>query len=262
MSTSIKENPYWQTIARDAHRGLRLPVWSSHSGGILSPYFQRSSLQEIGTGRNITILANHMAVTKALVITPETWNNDIAVDVQFYDGNTCVFEYNIELTDTSQYGSTESIQAYANTLILAMAVAQGFTSLTLNSQILWDETLTQYPMYVSGVAKIGTYAVTATPAVAGGAGVARFYVDTNGDGTGTAPGEIEIATLQAVVVNTSAAYVLGAVSVDTNRKYIDVTMKALTFTTGLAGILNVLTGANLTNATNGTSVNCYVIVKK
>src|SRR6202044_579934 len=63
---------------------------------------------------------------------------------------------------------------------------------------------TSLPMYVSGVAKSNYYAVVGSPTVAGGAGVARFYVDTNGDGTGTAPSAIFTPSLQAVIWNTSA----------------------------------------------------------
>lgn len=123
-------------------------------------------------------------------------------------------------------------------------------------------TASALPMYVSGTAKSNYYAVVGAPTVAGGAGVARFYIDSNGDGTGTAPSAVFAASLQAVVITSTTAYVPTAVTVDTNRKYIDVTMKSLTFSTGLAGLLNVLTGQSLTAAANGTTVNCFVLVQK
>lgn len=116
--------------------------------------------------------------------------------------------------------------------------------------------------YVGGVAKTGTYAVAAAPVVAGGAGVARFYVDTNGDGTGTAPSEIEIATLQTVVTNTTLGYVPQSFTVDTSRKYIDVKMGALSFS-GLTILGQTVLGAqSIANAANGITVNCFVIVKQ
>lgn len=91
---------------------------------------------------NLTLNLKHMAVTKAVVVQLESWNNDMAVDAQFYDGtsNLCVYEYNIEMTDTTQYTSFAAIQAYANSLILVKAASQGYTSLTSSSQIVWAET--------------------------------------------------------------------------------------------------------------------------
>lgn len=111
---------------------------------------------------------------------------------------------------------------------------------------------------VSGVSKMNLFPIMASPAVAGGSGVARFYIDSNGDGTGTAPSAVYTASLQAVVVNTTASYLPQSITVDTNRKYIDVKMGQLA--TGLAGIIPILTGA-VANAANGTVVNCLVFVQ-
>lgn len=158
----------------------------------------------------------------------------------------------------------DDFEAAAAAAQAAYATAQGY-SIT-NNEPWYEHVLTAVgaalPMYVNGVAKIGTFPVVASPSVAGGSGVVRFYIDSNGDGTGTAPSEVYAGSLQAVVVNSTTVYQISSVSVDTNRKYIDITMRALTFATGLAGLISVVTGASLANAANGTVVNCFVVVKK
>lgn len=118
------------------------------------------------------------------------------------------------------------------------------------------------PMLVSGVAKANTYPIVGAPSVAGGAGVARFFIDSNGDGTGTAPSAVFASSLQAVVVNASNVYIPSSVTVDTNRKYIDVGLKELTFASTILSLINVLTGASLGAAPNATVVNCFVLVQK
>lgn len=185
-----------------------------------------------------------------------------AVGVAFFDSSTpanCVDVQNL-MFDMGDATDSASMETAIIAVINTYATAQSYT---LSDGIvgLFNSDL-NLPMIVGGVAKTNTYSVAAAPTVAGGAGVVRFYTDSNGDGTGTAPSEIELFTLQAYVVNTSAVYVIGSISVDTNRKYIDITMKSLAFTTGLAGLLNVITGASLANAANGTAVNCLVTVKK
>lgn len=127
---------------------------------------------------------------------------------------------------------------------------------------LFDTVTAIPPMLVGGVAKSGYYPVVGTATVAAGAGVARFYIDSNGDGTGTAPSEVESTSLQAVVLNTSNVFMPASITVDTNRKYIDITMYRLSFTSTLLSLINVLTGATLGAATNGTVVNCLVFVKQ
>lgn len=165
------------------------------------------------------------------------------------------------MVDTTVYDTKNDILNAVYASVVSQAATLSYSGFALGDVI--DLTaLPDVPMYVSGVAKTSYYAVVGSPTVAGGSGVARFYIDTNGDGTGTAPSEVYSGSLQAVVINSTTVYAPTAVSVDTNRKYIDVTMKSLTFATGLAGILNVLTGASLAAAVNGTTVNCFVLVKQ
>lgn len=118
------------------------------------------------------------------------------------------------------------------------------------------------PMVVSGIAKTNTYPVVGAPTVAGGAGVARFFIDSNGDGTGTAPSEVYTSSLQATVFNTTLGYVPQSFTVDTSKKYIDVKMGSLSFS-GLTILGQTVLGAqSVANAANGIVVNCSVFVKK
>lgn len=264
----------WQTIAPDAHRILRLP--GSVKGGdqfvtpLLSPYFQMKDLREEAPGRDIQFILVFMANRIGLVCGFQSEGTGLDILVNSWDVLTPFTNHGTDLIYFDSTGLTTPAAIYAAGIVAAnaFATANGFvyssfineftTASDVNSLI--DAATSA--MIVGGVAKANTYAVASAPAVAGGSGVVRFYTDSNGDGTGTAPSEIELSTLQAYVVNTSAVYVIGSISVDTNRKYIDITMKALTFATGLAGLLSVITGASLANAANGTSVNCFVIVKK
>lgn len=206
-----------------------------------------------------------MAVTKAIIDSIGGGDpGKLFVYARYMDGATEVSNYGVEFDITGASveqdiftGATNAVNTYAGT--------QGWT---LSSGIVFPYLSTSQinalippaiPMYVNGVAKTGYFAVVGSPSVAGGSGVARFYIDTNGDGTGTAPSEVYAASLQAVVVNSTASYLPQSVTVDTNRKYIDVKMGQLA--TGLAGIVPILTGA-VSNAANGTVVNCFVLVKK
>lgn len=239
-----------QTKARDAHRGLRLPI--------LSPYFQRT-LEEGRHDRQEykTILAT-MNVNAIIAYSDNTYPGDLYLLIMFFDtSNNYLGVVNQLMSISDIFTNGEAATAIA--AVAAAATANSYT--VLNTQ-WFVSTGSQAPMQVSGVSKSGYYPVVAAPVVAGGAGVARFYVDTNGDGTGTAPSEIEIASLQAYVLSSTSTYVPQSFTVDTNKKYVDVKMGALSFTTGLAGILNVVTGANIANAANGTAINCTVFVKK
>lgn len=158
--------------------------------------------------------------------------------------------------------SFPQLRALADTAFLAYAASKSYGMTQADIEGPTDGFALALPMLVSGVAKLNTYSIAAQPTIAGGAGVARFYTDSNGDGTGTAPSEIEISTLQAYVVNGSAVYGIGAVTVDTNRKYIDITMKTLSFASTILSLITVLTGATFGAAANGIVVNCFVIVKK
>lgn len=197
----------------------------------------------------------------------------IAAYGHYMDGSTEVNYYGVPV-DLSGVSTEPQLINAANAAVASFATSQGYP---LTNGIIWPYTTTDQvnaaiaaatstlgapPMIVSGVAKSNTYAVTGAPAVAGGSGVARFYIDSNGDGTGTAPSEVETDSLSATVWNTAASYLPEAFTVDTNRKYIDITEGKLNFSTGLAGLLNVLTGATIGAAANGTVVHAFVIVKK
>lgn len=243
-----------QTIAPHAHGVLRLPALA-----VRSPYFQRSDLKKIGAGRDIRFISGLMKAIYGLDYVAINGGPQY-VGVGFFDmtttPGTCVDVQNLQL-DMPTATSPDTLAAAAAAVINTYATLQGYNmsdgifSCFANTSVLAN--------YVSGVAKTGTYTVTAAPVVAGGAGVARFYIDSNGDGTGTAPSEVYTSSLQAVVVNTTASYLPQSMTVDTNKKYIDVKMGQLA--TGLAGIIPILTGA-VANAANGTVVNCLVLVKK
>lgn len=186
----------------------------------------------------------------------------------YMDGST---EVNIYCS-TVNIGTSTTEQQLINTS--AAAVTADATSLgyTLTNGIIWPFTTTDQvnailassslPMYVNGVAKTGYYAVVASSTVAGGSGVERFYIDSNGDGTGTAPSEVYTSSLQAVVWNSSSVYISESISVDTNRKYVDVTMGRLNFTNAIVSLISVLTGVSIGAAPNGTVVNNFVLVKR
>lgn len=236
---------------------LSLPVTTSSHGGVVSPYFQRPRLQKIGTGRDTNISTN-MLTCYLTGITPGI---SLQAGICLEDS---VGSYNLS---TNVPLSVSTSDTYATLLaniiptVTAFLTANGVP--TPDSFVWLFDTVTAIPpMLVSGVAKPGYYPVIGVPSVAGGAGVARFYIDSNGDGTGSAPSEVEIASLQAVVVNATAAYLPQTVTVDTNRKYIDIKMGFLSFSSGLAGLLNVITGASVGNAANGTVINCTVFVKQ
>lgn len=128
--------------------GLYLPVTDTlRASGVLSPYFQSKRpnpdtgvTQEVGTGRDIQLISDLMAVTKAIATQVVSWNQDLAVNAQFYDGNTWVDEYNLEMTDTSQYGSASAIRSYAESKIVDYAGAHSYTAITGAAQIFWVNT--------------------------------------------------------------------------------------------------------------------------
>lgn len=247
-----------QTTAPHAHGVLRL-LGSEVLGSseyLVSPYFQTTDPREEAPSRDKNILV--LMIDKCIAVTLGSNVQDLAIRAQFYAGSVWSDEFNIDLPDTTKYGDKYAIRNYANQAILDYCTAYGYTAVSSVANIIWPDDQS-IPMYVGGVAKNNTYSVVAAPAVAGGAGVARFYIDSNGDGTGTAPSAVFASSLQAVVVNTTASYLPQSVTVDTNRKYIDVKMGQLA--TGLAGIIPILTGA-VANAANGTTVNCLVLVQK
>lgn len=237
---------------------LSLPV-SEHRAGssVLSPYFQRKNMRKEAAGRDTHIIL--VLMTKGIFVGYQGDGTTIDALVELIVDGVAEGMTGIPF-DPSTATNDADLLVLANAAISAWATANSvtFSSLTRSFTIPSDA----IPMVVSGVAKSGTYPVSAAPVVAGGAGVVRFYVDSNGDGTGTAPSEVYSTSLLAQVWSATALFQPSALTVDTNKKYIDITMKQQTFATGLAGILSVITGASLTNAANGTAVNCYVIVKK
>lgn len=143
-----------QTIASETARSLRLCGFT----GIRSPYFPCRD-----TNLNDT---THMAVNKAVAVTYLSFNSDIAIDAQFYDGNTYVGEYNLELA-TSTYADPATMKAAAVSLILAYAAAQGYSGLTSASQIVWPLDFSSINAPTS-YQTIVSQSSTAAPAVSGG----------------------------------------------------------------------------------------------
>lgn len=264
-----------QTIERDAHRALRLPVSeyleeienpigisgdASKTLGYRSPYFRilESAHGKVGTGRDISLIS----LTMKAVIQGISNNGATAqIDYAIFDNSNAYVASSTVWVSLATATDSDSVVALLAAAVAADSVTIGHT-VTAANVLIPGGLPAALPMYVSGVAKTGYFAVVGAPVVAGGAGVARFYLDTNGDGTGTAPSEVYAPSLQAIIVNASAAYVVTAVTVDTNRKYIDVTMKAVTFSGVTVVGISVLGSQSLVAAANGTSVNCLVLVKK
>lgn len=127
----MKNNLTLVEKVRNAHCGLSL------SASVKSPYFQTTDMRKVGADRDTKLFLEIMAVTKAIATSVGPYNQDLGVNVQFYDNATFVDEYNIELTDKSQYTSQADIAAYANTLILAYASAHGYSSISSASNVIW-----------------------------------------------------------------------------------------------------------------------------
>lgn len=247
--------------ALDGHRGLNLPASCTRGqcSCVRSPYLGLLSPQRVGKRAGIP---NILVIMITAYINGYTPDSPMDVALLIYDStgvNTAGYNIPVALSNGTQSADLDSeVEAAINTYLTNQGVP------TPGSFVWTVATPAQVaaailPMQVGAVKKSGFYPVVASPTVAGGVGVARFFVDSNGDGTGTAPSEIELASLQAVVVNTTASYLPQSMTADTNRKYIDVKMGQLA--TGLAGIIPILTGA-VANAANGTIVNCTVFVKK
>lgn len=260
-----------QTTAPHGHGVLGLP--GSENGinvrlnlvdwnYILSPYFQmKGSVRKKAPGRDKNILVTMKAIINSYAF-HSVPTIGTAVNVGFFSGADFIANDIVPILGVNF--DTDDLATATVSSVIAWASTNSYGTLTSNDIIGVDfkPILSSPPMIVSGVAKTGTYAVAASPVVAGGSGVARFYVDSNGDGTGTAPSEIETATLQAVVLNTTLGYVPQSITVDTNRKYVDIKMGTLSFTGVTVLGLNVLGSQGITNAANGIVVNCLVIVKQ
>lgn len=241
-----------QTIGRHAHGSLRLSGKS-----VCSPYFQMADLREEAPDRNTN---NILVMLTAFYLGYSPTGTDGGVSFVLRDSNNI---YNFSTTAPLTVVGTDtdvSVESRVSSAVASFLITNGLTAPDVE-YFLFDPT-PALPTLVSGVAKTGTFFVTGSPTVAGGSGVVRFYIDSNGDGTGTAPSEVYASSLQTVVVNGSNLFVPSVVSVDTNRKYIDVTMLRQNFTSTLLSLVNVLTGATLGSAPNGTTINCLVLVKK
>lgn len=206
------------------------------------------------TGRDTNVNTTTM---KANINCFKNGGADIIADVMYFDDSdgSYIEPANIPVPKIGVTSMSKLLDS-ATTAILAHAVANSYTMTALD--IIYP-----YPIaFSSGTEKPGDYPYISSAAVAGGAGVVRFYLTTDGTSSGAAIfSEIDADSVQVQVWNSTNSYIPASVTVDTNKKYIDVTMKQLTFTSGLAGILNVLTGASLVSAPNGTTVKCVVFGK-
>lgn len=177
-------------------------------------------------------------------------------NVAFTDGTNNIIDAELLNVNVNAVNTMGDVMAVAEAAILAYATAASYTLAA--TDIIWMEPVAES----SGTQKLGTFPYTSSAAVAGGAGVVRFYLTTDGTSGGAAVfTTIDPDSVQIQVVNSTALYVPSAVSVDPSGKYIDVTMKQQTFVTGLAGLLSVITGASLVAAANGTVVKCTVFGK-
>lgn len=245
---------------------LRFQTTAALGQGLLglsvkSPYYQRQTRDRRLTGRDTKLSLENMKAVINSYAFHSSPSIGASVNVGFYTGSTFIANDIIPILGVDF--DNDSLPDAMVAAVIAWSTTNSYGTLTATDVIGMDyQPVVTTPMYVSGVAKTGYFAVVDSPTIAGGAGVARFYLDTNGDGTGTAPSEVYTPSLQAVVVNTTGAYVLTNVSVDANRKYIDITMKALTFGGVTVLGVNVLGSQSLVAAANSIAVNCFVFVKK
>lgn len=223
--------------------------------GIRSPYY-------VGRDNNLALRTMNL---KAFVMNYTSSGGNLEASV-FLKSDDNSINTGVEITVSASYSDTETtIQSAAVSAINSFCSSNSLPAPSIDWLITTPPDLaaiTPLPMYVSGVAKTGYYAVVGAPSVSGGSGVARFYIDTNGDGTGTAPSAVFTSSLNAMVLNSSNVFVPASITVDTSRKYIDISMKYQTFGTGLAGLLSVITSAVISAAPNGTVVNCFVLVQQ
>lgn len=252
-----------QTKAPQGLGVLSLLAFGRIAGAVRSPYFQTTATRKEAS-RNIPFIPEHMNL-KAL-ITGYTISGPQPNVSLFFESDDSSIEVGTVLPVSIAYGDNDvAIQAKIATVINTFCSSNSLPTPTIDWLFTTPTDLaaaiaaSALPMYVSGVAKTDYFAVVGAPAVAGGAGVARFYIDSNGDGTGTAPSAVFAPSLQAVVPSSTATYQMQSYTVDTSRKYIDVKMGTLS--TGLAGIIPILTGA-IGNSVNSTIVNCFVLVQK
>lgn len=212
-------------------------------GLVVSPYYPRAwGIQQ---------------TTMKVIVDSLRYNggSDVVADIFFYNESDGSYvdstTFNVPRTDVVRMGLLfDNIK----TNVLSYASSNSYSITALD--IIWPMPIG----FSSGVEKLGIVPYVSSATVAGGAGVVRFYLTDDGTSTGNAAfSEIDTDSIQVQVFNSSAVYVPASVTVDTNKKYIDVTMNKLNFTTGLAGILSVLIGAALGPAANGTVVKCLVM---
>lgn len=239
-----------------SHRQTKTPGVGSFGLPVLAGVKALSPYYQVGLTGRLTHSSEN-PLMKAIVGFQQPNGSNFEVNVGFVSGSAVTDGEYLTLTLS---GITDDV-SYRAAIVSAITAYATAHSLTLNEGIVWP-----YPTnpqdIVSGVSKASTYFVTGAPVVAGGAGVVRFYIDSNGDGSGTAPSEVYASSLQAVVVNGTNLYQITAVTVDVAKKYIDIGMKALTFTGITLLSTNILGSVALNNAANGIAVNCLVLVKQ
>lgn len=197
-------------------------------------------------------------------------NNGVSIAILWQYFNAGVFvDYSFYVWTPTAGQTWDDFEAAA--LAAQASYASGHSYTVANAQMWYGhvQTALSIPMYVNGVAKTGYSAATGSAVVAGGSGVARFYIDENNDGSGAALfSEVFADSVQAYVLNASNVYIPSAVSVDASRKYVDITFKQQTFSSSnalitlLGGLASFLTGATFGAAPNGTAVKILVLGKK
>lgn len=250
-----------QTIAPLAQGGLRLSALKRMTGAVRSPYFQPTDMRKGHAGRDINLISL-LYMIKAFVIGYLPAGAHVNVDFFLKDSaNVYTACANTPLSITTS-DTDATIMAAIPGVITTWCMNNIGVAPDAIEWILQGDTA-GVPMYVNGVAKTGYSAATGTATVAGGGGVARFYLDSNNDGTGTALySEVYANSVQAYVLNSSNVFIPSAVSVDGALKYVDITIKQQAFTGIQVVGINVLGSAALGAAANGTVINVLVIGKK
>lgn len=199
-----------------------------------------------------------MAVSKCIATTIFTYNQDLGVNAQFYDGTTWVDEYNLEMADTTQYTSPLAIRLEAEAAVFAYATLKGYSAITSASNIIWanadvNDVLPGPSSYQTIVSQTGT----AAPAVSSLTPVSSYPAGTTFTWARTGAG-VYTLTASTAVFNTSGktgVFISPLNNLNASVKAVVTSTTVITVTTavqsvavlGLLGLTATNTDALLTN---------------
>lgn len=148
-----------QRTAHHGHGVLPLPVTgTSTASGVLSPYFQRSSLQEIGTGRNIRLFLAYMKALVGYIYDLQSSGSRVgSVQVGFYDEDEVVGSVSIE-PNAEDAQSLDDFVSFIESQVLAYASSQSYGMTA--EDIIWGAVATLPGLPGAAIANAPADAVT------------------------------------------------------------------------------------------------------